>query len=284
MQPDPQHRPARTTHAAVREYFAALEAELRNSRTASRWRRPSGRALAEEDTDHHRRWQAISAVLLEQGLPFLADLKPLPRYRQELRDVIAQYLANHGNLLRLMELDVDRAVAEVPDLAGRDVDDVLRAPPQPGEVPLTRPDDDSAPLLTGVDYLGREQRNRSLASAGEAFVLALEQQRLLEAGCDVLAGHVEHVSGDHGESLGYDLRSYELDGRERLIQVKTTRYRKETPFYLNAHEVAISALHRERYWIYRVYNFRDTPCVYAMNGPLQERFHLQPHGYRATLR
>jgi hypothetical protein len=114
--------------------------------------------------------------------------------------------------------------------------------------------------------------------------MELERRRLIEAGCEVYADHVEHVSSEYGQGLGYDIHSYEIDGRDRLIQVKTTRFRKETPLYIAANEVAVSSRYRERYWLYRVYNFRYMPYVYHLNGSLAERFRLKPHEYRASIR
>ena len=271
------------TQAAVRDYFAMLEAEMRGrghavGQLARRWSR------AGPDEAGRRRFQHVSAILIEHGLPYLDRFKPLSGYTQAQLTAVERYLRNHVDVLRLMEADVDRPVVEVPDTGDRDLEEIFRAAPHPGEVPdqSARPEDST--LLAGIDYLGREQRNRSLASAGEALVMDVERRRLVEAGCEVLADNLEHVSGEYGEALGYDIRSYEVDGRERLIQVKTTRFRKETPFYVSANEVAVSGLYRERYWIYRVYGFRDTPCLYHLNGPLSERFRLEPREYRATVR
>ncbi len=270
--------------AVVRDYCSALAARLQG-------RYPRGGPLARQNgrvggspSTTQRQYQRISAVLIGHGLPYLNEHKPSGDYSATLRQAIEQYLRNNGRLLTLMERAVDAPPRHTPSPAARDLDEVLRAPPQPGDIPEALADQADVALISGVDYLGREQRNRSLARAGEAFVLALEQRRLVEAGCDVFADHVEHVSGEYGEGLGYDIHSYEIDGRDRLIAVKATRFRKETPFYVATNEVTVSARYRARFWLYRIYNFEDTPFVYHLNGPLSERFRLKPHEYRATLR
>lgn len=272
------------THAVVRDYFSSLSSRLQGRRPrGSRFGRQNA-GDKEDASTTERQYQRISAILIGHGLPYLNEHKPSADYPAELREAVEQYIRNNGEILTLMEGDVDSSPVEIPSPEDRELDDILRAPPQPGDIPEALAGETDGALLSGVDYLSREQRNRALARAGEAFVLALEQRRLIEAGCEVFSAHVEHVSGEYGEGLGYDIHSYEIDGRDRLIEVKTTRFRKETPFYVAANEVAVSSRHRERYWVYRVYNFRDVPFVYHFNGPLAERFRLKPHEYRATVR
>lgn len=272
------------THAVVRDYCSGLAARLqgRQPREGPLARR-NGRDRDATSTTQGQ-YQRISAVLIGHGLPYLNEHKPSSDYSSELRHAVEQYLRNNGGLLTLMESAVDAAPSAAPSPDTRELDEVLRAPPQPGDIPEALAGQEDIPLLSGIDYLGREQRNRALARAGEAFVVALEQRRLIEAGCEVFADHVEHVSGEYGEGLGYDIHSYEIDGRDRLIAVKTTRFRKETPLYVASNEVAVSTRYRARFWLYRVYNFAETPLVYHLNGPLSERFRLKPHEYRATVR
>ncbi len=272
------------THAVVRDYCSALAARLQG-------RHPRGGPLARQNGRNseagsrtQRQYRRISAVLIGHGLPYLNEHKPACDYSPALRQALEQYIRNNGGLLALMEGAVDAPPSGSPSASQRDLDEVFRAPPQPGDIPEALAGEEDVALLSGVDYLGREQRNRALARAGEAFVIELEQRRLIQAGCDVFADHVEHVSGEYSKGLGYDIHSYEVDGRDRLIAVKTTRFRKETPFYVVSNEVAVSARYRARFWLYRVYNFQETPFVYQLNGPLSERFHLKPHEYRATVR
>ena len=88
-------------------------------------------------------------------------------------------------------------------------------------------------LPSGVNYLQREAGDRSLGGAGEEFVVRFEQARLTRAGRESLASKVDRVSISRGDGAGSTplLRGH---GSERLIEVKTTKYGRETPFFCPA--------------------------------------------------
>jgi hypothetical protein len=90
------------------------------------------------------------------------------------------------------------------------------------------------------NYLELEARNRSLGRAGEELVLEFEHQRLLRAGKRQLADRIEQVARTQGDGLGFEIHSFELDGRDRLIEVKTTRFGALTPFFASRNEVEVS--------------------------------------------
>ena len=80
------------------------------------------------------------------------------------------------------------------------------------------------------DYLDREARNASLGKAGEECVVAFEQQRLHRLGFRKLADNVDRVAASKGDGLDVDVHSFDVSGKDVLIEVKTTAWRKETPF------------------------------------------------------
>lgn len=105
----------------------------------------------------------------------------------------------------------------------------------------------------GVNYLEREARNASLGSAGEAFVLEFEHRRLWEAGARHLADRIEHVAKTQGDGLGYDITSFDPDGSEYLIEVKTTGFGAMTPFFATKREVSLSDERAQQFRLYRLY-------------------------------
>lgn len=134
-----------------------------------------------------------------------------------------------------------------------------------------------------INYLEREARNGSLGKAGELFALEAEHRRLWKAGHRTLAERIDHVSESIGDGLGYDIRSFDEDGADRLIEVKTTNFGSMTPFFASAKEVAVSADAPDRYHVYRVFKFREAPRLFSLPGSLRSNCTLDPTGFRASL-
>ena len=139
------------------------------------------------------------------------------------------------------------------------------------------------PVSQRVNYLEREARNSSLGAAGERFVLQVDHRRLWEAGHRQLAEKIEHVSQTRGDGLGYDIISFDGDGRERLIEVKTTTFGSMTPFFASAREVSVSESSSEYFHLYRVFKFRDSPKLFSLRGSLRQTCDLDAVEYRASL-
>jgi len=114
----------------------------------------------------------------------------------------------------------------------------------------------------------------SADSAGELFALNFERARLIHEGHEVLAGKVEHVAKTRGDHLGYDILSFDTSGEERLVEVKTTKYGGDTPFYVTRNEVATSERHASRYRVYRLFSFREAPRLYMLPGAISKTCRL----------
>lgn len=97
-----------------------------------------------------------------------------------------------------------------------------------------------------------------------------------------LADRVEHVAQTKGDGLGYDILSFESDGQERLIEVKTTTFGRDTPFYVSLGELARSQGAKERFHLYRLFEFRKTPRMFDLPGALEQHCLLDPITYRAS--
>lgn len=267
--------------AAIREYFAILETDLRGREAGEddgRWRTGTGADHVARER-HHR---YISATLLEHGLPYVRSRPPLPGPPAGLRQAVGRYLRNHPEIFLWMETAVFRR-EPVRDFARENLLHVLAEPPPPHGYGAERLPPDEASLI-GADFLAGEQRNRSLARAGERLVLEFERQRLRALGLEEHANTVEHAAAEHGDGAGYDVQSWNAGGAQIGIRVKTTRYGHETPFYVSENELAMARARGDRYWIYRVFDFSHRPRIYTVRGPLEESCGLQPTGYRATLR
>jgi len=91
---------------------------------------------------------------------------------------------------------------------------------------------------------------------------------------------VEHVAMTQGAEPGFDVLSFEGDGRERLIEVKTTGFGKEAPFFVTRNELHVSQRERQRYHLYRVFSFRRSPRVFMKRGALDRTCRLEPQIFR----
>ncbi len=221
-----------------------------------------------------------SAVLVQLGYPFINGYKPRYNVQQLLREVVEEQVVHNTTLQAAAEHAVQQpaVAATVTDWAK-----VIVERPHGGAI--HEPEPEYTPRFSPAqrDYLSQEARNRSLGQAGEEFVLEMESRRLHEAGQKRLANRVEHVAATQGDGLGFDVLSFENSGKERLIEVKTTRFGKATPFYATRNEVARSEADRDKYHVYRLFNFRDKPQAFVLPGAIEENCQLDPVSYRARL-
>jgi hypothetical protein len=272
--------------ATVADYLGMLRSELRgDSYNKAEHNRRLQRLL--RDRSHgaiELKHANISAILHELGFPSIDGYKPRRNYQGLLRDVVIDRIGASPDLVRLVSEDVERPadVPAVPDVLASLVD-----PPARARAPRSVRDSPwkgarATPVPT-VDYLEREARNHALGNAGESFVIRFEQERLARAGQGRLAGKIEHVARTRGASEGFDVLSFETTGQERLIEVKTTRYGAETPFYVSRNELAVSEARATQYQLYRVFKFGQAPRLFQLAGPVSETCLLLPSQYVATV-
>ena len=159
--------------------------------------------------------------------------------------------------------------------------EIMESAPKNSSLPLLSPND--AEEWVGINYLELEARNQQLGDAGEKLVMAYEKARLRTIGRIDLLDSVEQVSETLGPNAGYDIRSFEQDGKERFIEVKTTKYGKMTPFFVTANELLFSERNREQYNLYRVFNYRVSPSLFQLSGQLNNFCRLRPSIYLAYL-
>ena len=98
-----------------------------------------------------------------------------------------------------------------------------------------------------------------------------------------LAGRVRWTARDDGDGLGYDVLSYDLDGHERYIEVKTTRLGAETPFYITSAELDFARRHADRYALYRVYDVLGQPRFFTLEGDINTVLELTAMTFSAQI-
>lgn len=226
-----------------------------------------------------RKHQNISAILLELGAMPIQGYKPLSNYQSLLFDKVAAALGTDQALDDAALRAVERP-AETPRLAALEA--ILVPPPRIAESGVR---ENVAPYRTRHpirrDYIEREARNRTLGLAGEALVMEFEAHRLHKLGKGRLADRIEQVSQTQGDGCGFDVLSFDESGQERFIEVKTTAFTAETPFYLSKNEVQFSSENNDKYWLYRVFRFRDAPKMFQLDGSVKRSCILDPVNFQA---
>ena len=221
----------------------------------------------------------ISAVMIELGYPYIRGYQPRKNFqRQALFDEVTRQIAARPQLedaaMKAVELPAEMPLMERFD--------GVRVEPPPLELKVREPDAYRPSVLSQRDYLAREARNQSLGRAGEEFVVRYERWRLIQRGHERLADRVEHTSNVRGDGAGYDVLSFEEDGRERFIEVKTTAYAKETPFFISDGELTFANAHELEFRLYRVFEFRRAPRMFELRGRPDRHCRLDPTTYRAS--
>ena len=270
--------------AAVSDYLDMLVEEL------------SGRQV--NKAEHSRRLRAvlterskgsiefkhanISAAMIDLGYRYVDGYKPRPNYQDLLRHVIEARMTGLPELASLMS-----AAADAPEPAPAASEPALlrlvAAPRIERDTKRIAERPRPTPRVGHPNYLLREALNGSLGLAGELAVLVFEDQRLRKAGKKRLAERIDHVSSTKGDGLGYDVLSFDEDGAERLIEVKTTRGGVSSPFFATRNEVDVSVAERDRYHLYRVFAFAREPQLFTLQGSLRKTCLLEPIQYRAEV-
>ncbi len=269
--------------ATVADYFAMLYAERSGiPYNKTEHRRALARLLSgRTDSAIERKHMNISAVLREIGHPTIDGYKPYGNYQQLLAEVVLDRVATDKNLSGLIHRLASEPVAADPG----DIPTIEPPPEADPEVVRMVKERAQAPRRMArppVDYVALEARNQQLGRKGEELVLRLEDKRLRDAGRRKLAERIEHVAAKTDAS-GFDIHSFEVDGRDRLIEVKTTSFGKRTPFYVTRNELLCSQSEPERYHVYRLFEFRLRPRCFTLSGQIDRTCRLDATTFEARV-
>jgi hypothetical protein len=232
--------------------------------------RDLGAVIGREEGSIESKLQNISAVLDRLEMEFARGLKPRFNIQQSLSDAVERYLDGNPSLVF--------GAPERPSVDPADVEEVPipdRAPVKPKlERTVER-------IAKKYNHAERDARNRKLGALGEQFVCERERQKLLRAGKEKLADQVRLVSQLDGDGVGYDIKSFDPSGEDRLIEVKTTNGPATTDFFLSRTEREVSLERADVWRLHRVHLFSSTPRIFIMPPPLEQSVSLHPENWRA---
>jgi hypothetical protein len=234
----------------------------------------TGRSDAAVELKH----QNISAVLRDLNCVWIPGYKPRGNYQHALAIFVENWINDHPEFDQVSQAAVDQP-AVVPSEV--DFSRLLVDAPKPVNKIEEASKSYFLPSRTAAkrDYVAREARNSALGKAGEKLALEYEEFRLRSSGKKHLAERIEHVSITKGDGLGFDILSFEITGKERFIEVKTTAFAKETPFYASSNEVAFAQERPEQFYLYRLFDFRKTPKLFSLQGQIERYCTLDAVSY-----
>ena len=209
--------------------------------------------------------QNISAVLINNGLPYIKGYKPRWNYQQLLEESIIDYLSQNSAIEEKFNDFAIRKIENEPKKVEYKNWNVT-----PPETALFREPTVSYYRPIKRNYLELEQKNRSIGDTGEKLVLEYEKWRLINAGLPKLANEVRWVSKDIGDGAGFDILSKNAEGSDIFIEVKSTTLGKETPIFFSKRESDFSEQKKEDYHIYRVFDLRNQPKMFKRNGRFKD--------------
>ena len=222
--------------------------------------------------------QNISAVLQSCGEVWIPGYKPAWNFQRSLIAAVERWLDRNQAFIDrpLVPEALTRLTAPPPLLMGY--------PPSLENEPPRIEREKVFPIARKFDFFGRDQRSRALGQAGEALVLEYERRRLTDGGREDLARRVRWTSQEEGDGAGYDISSFSLDGRNRLIEVKTTNGWERTPFYISRNELEVANTRRDEWRLLRIWNYVRAPTAFELQPPLEAHVELLPMSFLASVR
>lgn len=130
-----------------------------------------------------------------------------------------------------------------------------------------------------------DRNNKDLGEKGELYIVDYEKEKLVKLNKHELAEKVNHVSLNN-DYAGYDILSYDENGSEIFIEVKTTKGPKNSDFYISPGELKFSKENSDKYFLYRVYDFDKenmTGKIFISKGNVEENFNILPTQFKVSI-
>ncbi|OCX63718.1 hypothetical protein BFP70_11980 [Thioclava sp. SK-1] len=262
--------------AVVASYFEMLSDEL----SGRSYNKAAQNRALQEQTGRSRgsiefKLCNVSAAFVGLGLPIIKGYRPRFNFQMSLAEAASRWLARHPEWELALHRKETAALAEPPSLFVGTAPTLRNAPPPEELEQMQR-------VARHFDVAGRDERNRALGHAGEERVFLHERQMLKQHDRDDLARRVRWVSQEDGDGAGYDIASFTPEGRERLIEIKTTNGWERTPFHISRNELEVAVERRDDWYLFRLYDFARAPQAFELRPPLDAHVTLTATNFQAS--
>ncbi|MBN9672918.1 DUF3883 domain-containing protein [Roseibium aggregatum] len=217
----------------------------------------------------------VSAAAKGFALPIVKGYQPKFNFQMSLAEAVARWLALNPLWEPALNEAISTGVGEAPSLFLEVAPTLRNAPPPEETEKLTA-------VARRFDVAGRDERNRALGLAGEEFVFRHEQGLLHRQGRSDLARRVHWISREEGDGAGYDIASFTPEGRDRLIEVKTTNGWERTPFHISRNELEVADTRRDDWYLFRLFEFVRGPRAFELRPPLEAHVALTATSFQAS--
>lgn len=135
-----------------------------------------------------------------------------------------------------------------------------------------------------IDWSKKQLISSRLGFLGEELIFEYEKIKIEKfKKAKILKDNILVEKKLDGE--GYDIVSYDKNGNQIFIEVKTTKGKIDEPFYFSANEKAFYEEHKNQYIIYRLYEFNNlskTSKLYKIKGTELDDFNFSPTNYEIS--
>lgn len=216
----------------------------------------------------------VSGAFRGFGLPIVKGYQPRFNFQSSLTEAVSRWLHQNPDWEIALHNSATHQLSEARPLF---------IAPAPTHSNLPPPDEleQMERIARRFDVAARDERNRALGKAGEERALHHERITLKLAGRDDLARKVRWVSQEDGDGAGYDIASFTPEGKDRLIEVKTTNVWIRTPFYISRNEIDVANERRDDWYLLRLHDFARDPRAFELRPPLDAHVTLTATNYQA---
>lgn len=205
----------------------------------------------------------------------------------EMKDDYLEFLVLYRNMCEsLLLAEVDSYVYELIDI--KKIDDEISSKVFVPRLFSARGRNASSSTAAGRSR--HSKKSDKVGKLGEEIVVQFERDKLLKAGMPDFAARVNwHREDGSNRTPGWDVSSFDLDGREMFIEVKASEGRviNDVELTVNEWNRAQDCVGNDQYFIYLVTDVFSSPAIEILRNPAKNqaegKLTLEVSSYRLFL-